>query len=176
MRLPGFSPALGVKLASSLLMTLKSSTGSGRPDASETSTRCDQHPGALDVAQKLHSQSRAEMRALDQARHVGHDERLLVRLLAHRHHAQVRLERREWIIGNLRPSGRDARNQRRLAGVGIARPAPRPPAVSVPAGTPLLPGPPQLVLARRLVGAGGKVLVPAAAAPALGHNQALVRL
>ena len=35
----GCSGVVTEKLASSLLMTLKSSTGSGRPDASDTSTR-----------------------------------------------------------------------------------------------------------------------------------------
>ena len=41
------------------------------------------------------------MRALDEPRHVCNHEGLLVRLLAHGHHAQVRLQRRERIVGDL---------------------------------------------------------------------------
>ena len=49
-------------------MTLKSSTGSGRPEPSETSTRVHDDAGALDVPQELDAQPCAEMRALDQSR------------------------------------------------------------------------------------------------------------
>ena len=108
--------------------------------------------------------------------HVGHHEGLLVRLLAHRDHAEVRLEGGEGIIGDLGPGGGDARDQRGLAGVGIADQAHVGQQLQFQAIAALLAGAAQLVLARSLVGAGGEVLVAAAAAPALGDDQALVGL
>ena len=54
------------------------------------------------------------MRAFDEARHVGHDEAAVV---AQGHDAQVRRQRRERVVGDLRPRGRDARDERGLAGV-----------------------------------------------------------
>ena len=53
-------------------------------------------------------------RALDQPGHVGDDELAAVRRLDRAEH---RLERRERILGDLRPRVRDPREQRRLAGV-----------------------------------------------------------
>ena len=64
----------GRKLASSLLMTLKSSTGSGRPRGIGHIDQVDQQAGALDVAQKLDAEAVAEVRAFDEAGHVGDDE------------------------------------------------------------------------------------------------------
>ena len=96
--------ALLVKLASSLLMTLKSSTGSGRPLASETSTRWTQQAGALDVAQELRAQAGAEVRAFDQAGHIGDDEGFLLRLLADGDHAEVGFEGGEGVVGDLGPA------------------------------------------------------------------------
>ena len=53
-------------------------------------------------------------RALDQPRHVGDDELTAVRRLDGSEH---RRERRERIVGDLRPRIREARDERRLAGV-----------------------------------------------------------
>jgi hypothetical protein len=128
------------------------------------------------VAQELDAQAGAEVRALDEAGHVGDDEGLLVRLLAHGDHAEVGLEGGEGVVGDLGPRGGDARDERGLAGVGIADQADVGQQLQFQAVAALLAGAAQLVLARSLVGAGGEVLVAAPAAPALGDDDALVGL
>ena len=55
--------------------------------------------GTLQMAQKLVPEARAFCRALDQARNVGNHEAAAG---AHPHHAKIRRERREWVIGDLR--------------------------------------------------------------------------
>ncbi len=60
----------------------------------------DEHPGALDVAEKLDSEAGAEVGALDQAGDVGDDVALLVRRLADRDDAEVWLEGGEGIVGD----------------------------------------------------------------------------
>ena len=79
-----------------------------------------QHARALNVAQELDAQSRAQMRAFDQPWHVGDNKGLLLGLLADGDHAEIGFQRGEWIIGDLGPRGGDARDQRGLARVGIA--------------------------------------------------------
>jgi hypothetical protein len=108
-----------VKLASSLLMTLKSSTGSGRPGVGDID-QVNQQAGALDVAQKLGAEAGAEVRAFDEAGHIGDDEGLLLRLLADGDHAEVGFEGGEGVVGDLGPRGGDARDERGFAGVGVA--------------------------------------------------------
>ena len=61
------------------------------------------------------SEAEAAMRAFDQSGHVGDHE---AAILTESHHAEIRHERREWVIGNLRPRRGNARDHRRLAGVG----------------------------------------------------------
>ena len=62
----------------------------------------------------------AEVRALNQARHVGDDEGLLIRLLAHGDHAEVGFEGGEGVVGDLGLGGGDAGDERGLAGIGVA--------------------------------------------------------
>jgi hypothetical protein len=62
----------------------------------------------------------ALVRAFDQAGHVGHDEAPVV---AQPHDAQVGYQRGEGVVGDLGPRRRDARDHRRLAGVGKAHQA-----------------------------------------------------
>ena len=57
------------------------------------------------------------MRTLDDARNVGHDERLVV---ADLDNTEVRLQRREGVVGDLGLRGRNDREQRRLARIGEA--------------------------------------------------------
>ena len=75
----------------------------------------NQHFRAFDVTQELVTQAMAVVRALDQTGDVGHDE---VAVAAERHHAEIRCQRGERIIRNLRLGRGDHRNQRGLAGVG----------------------------------------------------------
>ena len=70
--------------------------------------------GALEVREELVAQPHALARTLDQARDVGHDQLAPVGRLDRAEH---RLQRRERIVGDLRPRVRDAREERRLARV-----------------------------------------------------------
>ena len=72
---------------------------------------------ALDVPQELQPEPLPFVRAFDDARDVGDDERAVV---AELHDAEVGRERRERIVGDLGPRGGDDRQQRRLAGVRLA--------------------------------------------------------
>ena len=74
----------------------------------------DEPPRALEVREELVAEPDAFARALDQARDVGDDELAAVGRLDRAEH---RLERRERVVGDLRPRVRDPREQRRLAGV-----------------------------------------------------------
>ena len=147
----------------------KSSTGS-RPLAFRNIHQVRQQARALDVPQKLDSQAVAQVRALDQARDIGHHEAAEVLEL---HHAQVRFERRKGIVGDLGTRRRDARNQGGLAGVR----KPDQPHVrqqfQLQPQTLLIAGPAGFVLRRRLVSGGRKARVAASALAAAGHHEAL---
>src|SRR5437867_2696540 len=76
-----------------------------------------ENAGALDVSEELNAQTMTEMSAFDQTRNVGDDEGFVA---VDGNDAELRLERREWVVRNLRACRRDARNQSGLADVGIA--------------------------------------------------------
>ena len=135
-----------------------------------------QQAGALNVAQKLHAEALAEMRAFNEAGHVGDDEGLHLRLLTHGDHAEIGLERGEGVVGDLGPRGGDARDECGLAGVGIANQAHVGQQLEFEAIEALLAGVAQFVLAGSLVDGGGEVLVAASAASALGDDDLLVGL
>ncbi len=79
-----------------------------------------QEARALQVAQEPVAEARAVGGALDQAGNVGDDE-AAVRVGAH--DAEVGRERRERIVGDLRPRRRHRADERALAGVGHAEQA-----------------------------------------------------
>src|SRR5258708_3576993 len=60
-----------------------------------------EHAAALDVAEEAVTQSRAFVGALDQARNIGEYELAAVDL----DHAELGMQRREWVVGNLRLGG-----------------------------------------------------------------------
>ena len=70
-----------------------------------------QHRAPLDVPEEVQPQATALGGARDQPRHVGDGEDLLPR----GDHAQLRDERGERVVGDLRPGRRQRRDQRRLA-------------------------------------------------------------
>ena len=82
--------------------------------SSEESMTCSKQTSALEVREELVPETDALARALDQPGHVGDDELPAVRSLDGAEH---RRERRERIVGDLRPRVREPRDQRRLAGV-----------------------------------------------------------
>ena len=94
----------------------KSSTGS-RPDAPDTSTRWISTFVRSMWRRNWWPEPVSLVRPFDQPGHVGDDEAALA---AHRDDAEIGRERRERIVGNLRLGRRDARDERRLAGVGEA--------------------------------------------------------
>ena len=71
---------------------------------------------ALDVAQELEAEPLALARALDEARHVGHGEAVVAGL----HDAEVRMQRGERIVGDLRSSRGERGDEARLARRGEA--------------------------------------------------------
>ena len=72
-----------------------------------------QDPGPLHVTKELVAQAPALGRPLDETRDIGHHELVAVEA----DHAQVGLEGRERVIGDLGLGGRDPGDQRALAGV-----------------------------------------------------------
>ena len=94
-----------------------------------------QHLRALEMAQELVAEPEAAMRAFDQAGHVGDDEAAVV---AQPDDAEIRRQRRERVVGDLRTGRRDARDQRRLAGVREIPPARRRRAASARGADPSL--------------------------------------
>ncbi len=75
-----------------------------------------EHLAPLHVPQELQTEALSRARARDESRHVGHGEHVVV----NGHDTQVRNERCEGIVGDLRLGGRQDGDERRLAGVGKA--------------------------------------------------------
>ena len=70
-----------------------------------------EHRAALDVPEEVEPETTALGRARDEARHVGHGEDLIAR----GDDAELRHERGERVVGDLRPGRGQRRHQRRLA-------------------------------------------------------------
>ena len=70
-----------------------------------------QHRAPFDMPQEVQPQAATFGGARNQAGHIGDGERVLPR----RHHAEIRRQRGERIVGDLRLGRRDGRHQRRLA-------------------------------------------------------------
>src|SRR5262245_40683502 len=66
------------------------------------------------MREELRAESVAFVRAFDQTRHIGHDEGSVIAQL---HDAEIRRQRRERVVGDLRPRRRDARDECALARV-----------------------------------------------------------
>ena len=126
--------------------------------------------------QKLNPKPRAQMRAFDQPRQIGHSIRLLMRPLAHRHHAQIRLQRRKGVVRNLRFRRRKPRDQRRFPDIRIPNQPGIGQQLQLQPVAAFFPGASQFMLSRSLVRAGSKVLIAAPTAAALGNDDGLVRV
>ena len=74
----------------------------------------DEHPRAMDVAQKLDAQSVSLVSALDEPGDVGEDQTPHVAELGD---SQIGVKRGEGIAGDLGPRGGESRQQRGLAGI-----------------------------------------------------------
>ena len=111
-------------------------------------------------------------RALDQPRHVGDDELAAVRRLDRAEH---RLQRRERVVGDLRLRVRDAREQRRLAGVRQPDQRRVGEQLQVELDLELVAGRADLGEPRHLPGRGDEARVAAAAAAAAREHDARAR-
>ena len=109
------------KSSSSRRMTSKSSTGS-RAGRRRHVDECTSTLRPFEMAQEPMAEAVPFVRALDQAGHVGDDERAVAR---EPDDAEIRDQRGERVVGDLRPRRRDARDDRRLAGVRDSRPGRR---------------------------------------------------
>ncbi len=126
----------------------------------------DDDAGALDVLEELDAEAGAEVCAFDEAGEVGDGEGLGVGVLADLDDAEVGFEGGEGVVGDLGPGGGEARDECRLADVGVADEAGVGEETEFEAVGALFAGAAEFVLARGLVGAGGEVLVAASAASA----------
>ena len=132
----------------------------------------DEDPRPLDVAQERVAEAGAARRALDQAGDVG-DRRPSLVVLAEVHDAEVRLEGRERVVGDLRLRRGQRREERGLAGV---RQPDEPDVGDEPqlqAQPALLAGFALLGVLGRLVGRGLEVRVAEAAAATAGDHRLL---
>ena len=136
----------------------------------------EEDAGALDVAEELGAETGAKVGALDESGHVGDDVGLLIGLFADGDDAEVGLEGGEGVVGDFGLGGGDARDERRLAGVGVADQADVGQQLEFEAVEALFAGAAELVFARGLVDGGGEVLVATTAASALGDDDAFVGL
>ena len=134
-----------------------------------------QQARALDVAQELDAQAVAGMRALDQSRNIGDDERPVIAVVGG-DDAQVRLERGEGVIGDLGPRGRDARNQRGLAGVRETDQSDIGQQLQLEAELVFFAGTAVLVLGGRLMRRRGEARVALAAAAAACDDETIAGL
>ncbi len=132
----------------------------------------DEQPRALEVREELVAEADALARSFDQAGDVGDDELAAVRRLDRPEHGR---ERRERVLGDLRPRVRDARQERRLAGVRQADERGVGEELEAQLDLLLLAGETDLGVARRLPARAGEVLVAAAACPARGDDDARTR-
>ena len=132
-----------------------------------------EHAGALEVSQELVAETDALARALDQSRDVGDDQLAAVRRL---HGAEHRRERRERILGNLRPRVGDPRQQRGLARVREADERCVGEELEAKLDLPLLAGQADLGKPRRLPARPCEMLVAAATHAALRHDDSRTRV
>ena len=134
----------------------------------------DEDAGALDVLEELDAEAGAEVRAFDEAGHVGYGEGFFVGGVADLDDAEVGFEGGEGVVGDLGLGGGEARDERGFADVGVADEAGVGEQAEFEAIVAGFAGAAELVLARGLVGGGGEVLVAAAAAAAAGDDDFVV--
>src|SRR4030095_16673416 len=85
------------------------------PGCSRHVDKMQQYLGAFNVSEETIAETVSFVSALDQPWNVGNDEAAVV---AQADHTQVRRERGEWVVGNLRTCRRDARDECGLSRIG----------------------------------------------------------
>src|SRR5271157_6285672 len=126
------------------------------------------------MPQELRAQPCTFACSLNEPWDVGNHKADLVRWLADRYHAEVRLQRCERIIRDLGTRCRNARDQRALAGVGIADQPDVSQQLQLQPQHALLAGMPLFVLTRGLVRGSSEASIATPAASAARHHDALI--
>src|SRR5436190_36843 len=122
------------------------------------------------MPQKLDTETGARVRPLDQARNIGDYECLVILDL---HDPEIRLQRCKRVVGDLRLRRRNARDQRRLAGVRKADETDVGKQLQLQAQPALFAGTARLMLGRSLMRRRGEAGVAATAASAARRDEAL---
>src|SRR5215204_2590264 len=130
----------------------------------------DQHARALEMAEKTMPEPDPLVRPFDQSRYVRRDERSIA---GETDDAEVRRERGEGVIGDLRLGGGDARDDRGLAGVRISDDADVSEQLQLQAKVFLFTGKAGLRPARRAIGRGRVARVTLSAETAPGDDDRL---
>ena len=133
----------------------------------------EQRAAALDVLQEAMPEARALGRAGDEPGDVGEHER---RLVTDAHDAEMRRERRERIVRDLRLRSRDCADERRLADVREAEQPDVGHDLELEAELELFAGLARLGASRRAIVRGREVDVAATAFAAARDDDALLRL
>src|SRR5579875_272705 len=148
-------------------------TGEDFVDRFAAVDQMDQHARAFDVAQEAIAQTGTRVRAFDQAGDVHQHEGVE---LVDAHDAQLRLERRERVVRDFRPRGRNDGEQRGFAGIRQANDPTIGEQLELEAQLRRLAGFSALGKARSLARARCEVLVAEAAAPSPRDDQTLARM
>ena len=143
-----------------------SASGIGRRDIDQM----QQHPGALQMLQEADAEPGSFGGALDQPGNVRHDEAAAG---TRGHHAQIRIQGREGIVGHFGPRRRDRADQGGFAGVRQPEQAHIRDQLEFEGELALLARQPQARLARGAVGARFEAGIAPAALAALGDQQGL---
>ena len=132
-----------------------------------------QQPRALQVAQELVAQARTFRCAFDQAWNVGNDKTLF---RCHPHHPQIRVQRGEGVVCNLRARIGHCSNECGLACIGHAQKADIGQHLEFKLQVLLVARPARSLLARGAVDGAFKAHVAKTAITALGNGDDLARL
>ena len=123
--------------------------------------------------EELDAQTVAEVRAFDEAGQVSDGEGFGVGKIADLNHPEVGLKGGEGVVGDFGPGGGEARDEGGLADVGVANQTGVSEQTEFEAIAAFFARAAKFVLAWSLVGAGGEVLVAAAAASPTSNDNGL---
>ena len=162
LRLVGEAMAIGLELVAHGLVVL-AGVLAGAVDEMQ------QHTAALDMAEEAVAEPDAFMRVLDQPGQIGEHELALVDA----HDAELRMQRGERIVGDLRLGGADRREEGRLAGIRQSDDAGIGDQLQAQPDGALFAGQSGIGVARRLVGRCLEMRVAEAAIAAFGEHDRL---
>ena len=127
------------------------------------------------MAEELSAETRAEVRAFDEAGHVRNDVGFLIGLLADSDYAEVGFEGGEGVVGDFGFGSGNAGDERGLTGIGVSDQANVGEELELETEQALFSGASELVFTRGLMGRSCEVLVAATASAAFGNDNTIVR-